>query len=44
MFWFFGHKGYGNLTPRPGIEPVPLALEAKCKPLDHHGRPPPASL
>ena len=24
MFWFFGHEAYGNLAPRPGIEPVPL--------------------
>ena len=28
MFWFFGHEVCGILAPRPGIEPVPPALEA----------------
>ena len=26
MFWVFGHKACGILTPRPGIEPTPPAL------------------
>ena len=29
MFWFFGHKPYGILSPQPGIEPAPPALEGK---------------
>ena len=29
MFWFFGHEACGILTPQPGIEPAPPALEGK---------------
>ena len=29
MFWFFGHEACGILAPRPGIEPVPSALEGE---------------
>ena len=29
MFWFFGHESCGILTPRSGIEPAPLVLEAQ---------------
>ena len=29
MFWFFGHEACEILTPRPGIEPAPPALEGK---------------
>ena len=29
MFWFFGHEACGNLSPQPGIEPTPPALESK---------------
>ena len=29
MFWFFGREGCGILAPRPGIEPVPPALEGE---------------
>ena len=29
MFWFFGSKAGGILTPRPGIEPMTPALEGK---------------
>ena len=29
MFWFLGHKAYGFLAPRTGIEPAPPALEGK---------------
>ena len=29
MFWIFGHKACGILTPQPGIEPTPPALEGK---------------
>ena len=30
MFWVFAHKAYRILARvRPGIEPTPLALEAK---------------
>ena len=29
MFWIFGHKACGILTPQPGIEPIPPALEGK---------------
>ena len=32
------------LVPRPGIEPVPQAVEAWSKPLDHQGSPSPYSL
>ena len=28
MFWFFGHKSCGILTPHSGLEPAPFALEA----------------
>ena len=28
-FWFFGHKAYGILAPRPGIEPAVAALEGE---------------
>ena len=28
-FWFFGYKACGILTPWPGIEPAPPALEGK---------------
>ena len=27
IFWFFGDKACGILAPRPGIEPIPPALE-----------------
>ena len=38
MFWFFGQETCGILSPRPGIEPAPLALEGEVlKPLDHQG-------
>ena len=29
MFSFFGHKAYGILFPRPGIEPMTPALEVE---------------
>ena len=29
MFWFFGHKACGMLSPQPGIELAPPALEGK---------------
>ena len=29
MFWFFGPKACGILAPRPGIEPIPPALEGE---------------
>ena len=29
MFWFFRHEACGILTPQPGIEPAPSALEGK---------------
>ena len=29
MFWYFGHEVYAILVPRPGIDPVPPALEGK---------------
>jgi len=29
MFWFFGCEAYGILTPWPGIEPAPHALEGE---------------
>ena len=29
MFWFFGRKAGGILTPRLGIEPTPPALEGE---------------
>ena len=29
MFWFFGCEACGILAPRPGIEPVPPALEGE---------------
>ena len=29
MFWFLGHKAYGFLAPRLGIEPAPPALEGE---------------
>ena len=29
MSWFLGHRAYGILAPRPGIEPVPSALEGE---------------
>ena len=29
MFWCFGHEACWILAPRPGIEPVPPALEGK---------------
>ena len=29
MFWFFGLVACGILSPWPGIEPAPLALEGK---------------
>ena len=29
MFWFFGREARGILAPRPGIEPVPTALEGE---------------
>ena len=29
MFWFFGHEACGILAPRPGIKPVPPALEGE---------------
>ena len=32
MFGFSATRGMGILVPRAGIEPVPPALEAKCKP------------
>ena len=47
MFWFFDLEAYGNLVPRPGIEPVPPAAAAAkslqscptlCDPID--GSPP----
>lgn len=28
-FWFFGHKAYGILAPRPGIEPAVTVLEGE---------------
>ena len=28
MFWFFGHKACGIITPRRGIQPVSPALES----------------
>ena len=30
MFWFSGHKTYGILSPGPGIEPPPPALESEA--------------
>ena len=30
MFWFFGHEAYGILTPQPGMEPTPPALEGEA--------------
>ena len=33
MFWFFGHKACGILSPQPEVEPTPSALEGK---LLHH--------
>ena len=29
LFWLFGHKAHGILGPRPGVEPMPPALEVK---------------
>ena len=29
MSWFLGHRAYGILAPRPGIEPAPPALEGE---------------
>ena len=29
MFWFFGPEACGIPAPRPGIEPVPPALEGE---------------
>ena len=29
MFYFFGHKANGILTPQPGIQPTPFLLEDK---------------
>ena len=29
MSWFLGHRAYGILVPRPGIEPAPSALEGE---------------
>ena len=29
MFWIFGHKACGILTPQPGIEPTPPELEGE---------------
>ena len=29
MSWFLGHRAYGILAPRPGIEPAPSALEGE---------------
>ena len=29
MLWFFGHRHVGILTPHPGVEPAPPALEGK---------------
>ena len=39
IFWP-RHLAYGILVPQPGIEHVPLALEAqRVLPLDHQGSP-----
>ena len=29
LLWFFGHKAYGILAPRPGMEPLFPALEGE---------------
>ena len=29
MFWFSGQEAYGILSPGPGIEPTPPALESE---------------
>ena len=29
MFWFFGQEACGILSPQPGIEPAPPALEGQ---------------
>ena len=29
MFWFFSHEACEILTPQPGIEPAPSALEGE---------------
>ena len=29
MFWFFGHEVCGILSPQPGLEPMPPALEGE---------------
>ena len=29
MFWFFGLAACGILIPRPGMEPIPRALEGQ---------------
>ena len=44
MFWFFGHKACGILAPRPGIEPIPPALEGGFLATDHQGVPLPSLL
>ena len=41
MFWFFGLKAHGILTPQPGMEPVPPALEGSVLNTGPPGRSPP---
>ena len=41
LFWFFGREACGMLTPRPGIEPNPPALEGKALTTGFPGKPPP---
>ena len=38
MFYFFGHKANGILTPQPGIQPTPPALEGKVPTTSHPTR------
>ena len=40
FFWFCGHKACGILTPQPGIEPVPSALEGEVLMTGPPGKPP----
>ena len=39
MFWFFGHEAFWILAPRPGMQPIPAALEGGVLTLDHQGSP-----
>ena len=36
MFWLFGHKSCGILSPQPEVEPTPSALEGKLPVLKNY--------